>query len=146
MTHLNRLRDQLAAAEQALVDFDQAHAPKPVDPGTHSMNAHRTDAQIGANVQAAVNHYGRIHKQEQRLEETARAARVAVLMEERRIQDEESAPTLALLPNARLVRDRYGWHRVKTVNRKTVTVWGHNIAGGLETRTIPIDRIKEVKS
>lgn len=146
MSRLDDLRQQLATAEAALAAHDEAHAPGPTDPGTHSMNAHRTDAQIGRSVQAAVNHYGRIHAQSVRLEQALEAAKRAVLAEEQRIRDEAAAHTLDQLPTAKAVRDRYGWHAVKQVNRKTVTVWDRDWSGKPVGRTIPINRIKEVKS
>lgn len=146
MTHLDRLRAELAAAEQALADFDQAHAPGPTDPGTHSMNRHLTQAQMGKKVQRFVNHMGRVNAQSVRLEQAVKEAERAVHAEEQRIRDEAAAPTLDQLPAAKAVRDQHGWHAVKQVNRKTVTVWDRDWAGKPVGRTIPINRIKEVKS
>ena len=146
MTRLDDLRDQLATAEQILADFDEAHAPGPTDPGTHSMNRHLTQTQMNKKVEGFVNHMGRVAAHEERLKTVVGKAFNAVKAEEQRLRDEAAAHTLDQLPAAKAVRDRYGWHAVKQVNRKTVTVWDRDWAGKPVGRTIPINRIKEVKS
>jgi len=146
MTTLDALRQQLADAQQALADFDEAHQPGPTDPGTLSMNRHLTQGQMNKKVQGFVNHMGRVHGQSVALMRRVKEAERAVQLEEQRLRDEAAVPTLDQLPAAKAVRDRYGWHAVKHVNRKSVTVWDRDWAGKPVGRTIPIDKIKEVKS
>lgn len=146
MTTLDRLRAELATAEQALADFNETHAPGPTDPGTLSMNRHLTQGQMNKKVQGFVNHMGRVHGQSVRLEQAVEDAERHVRLEEQRLRDEDAASTLDQLPAAKAVRDRCGWHAVKHVNRKSVTVWDRDWAGKPVGRTIPIDKIKEVKS
>ena len=99
-----------------------------------------------AEAEKALADFDEAHAQSVRLEKAVKDAERAVAAEEQRIRDEAAAPTLDQLPAAKAVRDRYGWHAVKQVNRKTVTVWDRDWAGKPVGRTIPIDRIKEVKS
>ena len=146
MTTLDRLQATLTAAEQALADFDKAHELGPTDPGTHSMNRHKTEARMGRDVQRFVNRMGREVAARDRLKRAADAAFTAVEAEVLRIHDESVAHTLDQLPVARIIRDRYGWHVVKQANRKTVTVWDLDWAGKPVGRTIPMDRIKEARA
>ena len=146
MTTLERLRATLTAAEQALADFDKAYQLGPTDPGTHSMNRHKTERQMGRDVQRFVNKMGREMEARDRLERVVLDAVRALDTEEQRLRDESVAHTLDHLPTARIVRTRTGWHAVKQVNRKTVTVWDRDWAGKPVGRTIPMDRIKEARA
>lgn len=142
MTRLDALRHTLATTEQALADFDTAHQVGPTDPGTHSMNGHKTEARMGRDVQRFVNKMGREKVARDRLEKATEAAWSAVADEEQRIHDESVAHTLDDLATARIVRDsRYGWGRVIRVNKTTVTV--RDTYG---ERRVPMDRIKEAKA
>ena len=141
MATLERLQVTLTAAEQALASFDKAHQIGPTDPGTHSMNRHKTEARMGRDVQRFVNKMGREKAARDRLEKAAETAWNAVYNEGQRIHDESVAHTLDNLTTARIVRDsRYGWGRVIRVNKTTVTV--RDMYG---ERRVPMDRIKEAR-
>ena len=142
MTTLDRLQATLTAAEQALADFNKAHELGPTDPGTHSMNRHKTEARMGRDVQRFVNRMGREVSARKRLTDARETAWNAVDVEEQRLHDESVAHTLDDLATARIVRDgRYGWGRVIRVNRDTVTV--RDVYG---TRRVPKARIKEARA
>lgn len=142
MENIERLRDAVAAAENALTEWDQAHQVAPTDPGVQSMRFHTTQARLDKNLTTYLNRLGRETKARERLEKNLDAAKRAL----RRAMQPTTPVDPATLKGATAVQVLdHGiavWRRVVRVNKTTVTCWAEP---GFDKPRYPHNRIVGVR-
>ena len=120
---LDRLKDAVTAAEDALAEFDEAHQVQPTDPGLQSMRFHQTQATRTKNLNAYLNQLGRESRERERLEENLRKAKRAVFLAAQPATPVDPATLKGATAIQVLSRGVAEWHRVVRVNKTTVTCW-----------------------
>lgn len=140
--NIERLRDAVTAAENALTEWDQAHQIGTTDPGLQSMRFHTTQATLTKNLNAYLNQLGKEAKARARLEEDLRKAKRALHLASQPTTPVDPATLKGATAVQVLVHGTAVWYRVVRVNKTTVTCWAEP---GFDKPRYPHNRIVGVR-
>ena len=138
----DRQQEAVAAAEAALVVWDEVHKVQPTDPGMQSMRFHESQATRDKSLDSYLSRLGREKRERARLEKDLdRAKRAAFLANQPTTPvdpaDLEGATAVQVLTHGAAV-----WHRLIRVNKTTVTCWA---APGMDQPRYPHNRVVGVR-
>lgn len=137
-----RHREVVAAAEAALVAWDEAHQVQPTDPGLQSMRFHESQAKRTKNLRSYLNQLGRESRERERLEEDLRKAKRALFLANQPTEPVDPATLKGATAVQVLTHGAATWHRVIRVNKTTVTCWA---APGMDQPRYPHNRVVGVR-
>lgn len=120
---LERLKDAVTAAEDALAKFDEAHQVQPTDPGMLSMRFHTTQAAHAKTLNAYLNQMGREAKAREELEKNLDRAKRDLYRASQPTTPVDPATLKGATAVQVLDHGTAVWRRVVRVNRTTVTCW-----------------------